>query len=1577
MFKEKINLISIMLLLLVVFITISSVSAQSISDIHTSTDSNITYTNSSVDIANQNLIENTYYSNLLSVDAGNDVLGAKVAPEFSVTPNGTQTIIEGDNITFTVTGPNNVTGLITITGDKEGVIKNFKGMAQKSFEFLNEGTYVLNFQYEENNDYSSANVMIPIEVKRPDPISVYDLPITATNITYNVTNAVITVNLPNGAKKDGLNIIVNNVIYPSEDYIWDATTNVVTLSIPNLDAGNYSATASYEDEKYALNTNTTSFTVDKAIVEFTIKDVNIDYGEEAKVIIKNLDAIVGQIVTISVDNITKKAIVNEDGKATKKFSDLSAGNYTITASCDEKNHEYIFKPATLTVNKASTSINISVNETYYVDDNVVITLTPSIDLPIKVTINGKEYEVSENNTVTLTAVNGTYIVVATLEGDENHIGSQSNATFYVNKLTPDINVNPLPPVVIDGSIMELNITGPDDINGMVVVSGDLNYVIDNFNGSYNLSFSDLEPGFYNINITYIENNKYTKETVSTNITVEPKDDVPMEISDIQIEYGETAKVVVTGLDNIIGQEIIIEVNGVIKTITVNNKGKASAKFNDLDADEYQIYAYYPGDDLHYATEANAILTVLPTNTTIDISVDETYYVDDNVVITLTPSIDLPIKVTINGKEYEVSENNTVTLTAVNGTYIVVATLEGDENHIGSQSNATFYVNKLTPDINVNPLPPVVIDGSIMELNITGPDDINGMVVVSGDLNYVIDNFNGSYNLSFSDLEPGFYNINITYIENNKYTKETVSTNITVEPKDDVPMEISDVESEYGEAANVVVTGLDDIVGQEIIIEVNNFIKPVTVDNTGKASAKFNDLETGKYQILAYYYGDDLHYASEAIAILTVLPTNTTIDININESYKTGDNVEINVTLDDNTTGYVNIIVDGSEHVVKLLDSMATYTLENAQYGEHTVYVKYFGDKNHNEALSDEIKFYVEKRESNLYIDDIVTDLSNNITTVSIAITNDKIFNITGNVTVIVIYDELMIKEVTANVNEYNITIDLGVINPGSYTIGVIYSGNDYYEGDFNAVEYEVPLVTNYDLPILASNGTYNNETVGIIVNLPKNASMENLLIIIGNDIYGSENFTQIDDYIILLIDDLDAGNYSASAVYLGDDIYDLKSNSTSFTVFKAPSTIDIEVDEIYSVDDNVVITLIPSFSNSTIKVTINGKEYEVSENNTVTLTAVNGTYIVVATLEGDKNHIGSQSNATFYVNKITPEITVDVPFSYAYDGQLIIVELPSDATGLVTAEINGTLYASFVDNGTAVINVPNLSSGNYTTIVTYPGDDKYESVNTSENFNIKDHLEVFAPDVVKYYKGSERFEVEVIFNNQPREGQTVRITINGVEYKKTTDKNGIASLALNLDEGNYSVLVRVDDLEFNSSVTILPTVFGKDISKIFKNGTQYYATFTDSEGNLLVNKEVTFNINGVFYNRTTDNNGVAKLNINLQPGEYIITAYNPITGDTYANNIYVLSHFVEHDDLEKIYGSSTPFVIRLCDDQGNIETSGKTVTFNINGVFYNRTSDSNGYVKLNINLMAGEYIITSIYGDEAISDKITVHPQLN
>ena len=131
---------------------------------------------------------------------------------------------------------------------------------------------------------------------------------------------------------------------------------------------------------------------------------------------------------------------------------------------------------------------------------------------------------------------------------------------------------------------------------------------------------------------------------------------------------------------------------------------------------------------------------------------------------------------------------------------------------------------------------------------------------------------------------------------------------------------------------------------------------------------------------------------------------------------------------------------------------------------------------------------------------------------------------------------------------------------------------------------------------------------------------------------------------------------------------------------------------------------------------------------------------------------------------------------------------------------------------------------------------------------------------------------------------------------------------------------------------------------------------------------VTFNIHGVFYNRTTNATGHVKLNINLEPGTYIITA--EYKGARVAHNVTVLP-ILTAEDLSKKFHDSKPFEAHVYDGQGNPAPNQK-VEFNIHGVFYYRTSDGNGIVKLNINLQPGEYIITSKYGQAVIANKLTV-----
>ena len=139
------------------------------------------------------------------------------------------------------------------------------------------------------------------------------------------------------------------------------------------------------------------------------------------------------------------------------------------------------------------------------------------------------------------------------------------------------------------------------------------------------------------------------------------------------------------------------------------------------------------------------------------------------------------------------------------------------------------------------------------------------------------------------------------------------------------------------------------------------------------------------------------------------------------------------------------------------------------------------------------------------------------------------------------------------------------------------------------------------------------------------------------------------------------------------------------------------------------------------------------------------------------------------------------------------------------------------------------------------------------------------------------------------------------------------------------------------------------------NGTQFYATFLGKGATPLANTNVTFNINGVFYTRQTNENGTAKLNINLDPGNYTLTAYNPFSKEEKGFNILV-KPLIETTDLTKYYNNASKFEAKVYNYDGSLAAN-KTVTFNIHGVFYTRTSDANGIVKLAITLRPGDYII--------------------
>ncbi|WP_407414682.1 C1 family peptidase [Methanobrevibacter sp.] len=244
-------------------------------------------------------------------------------------------------------------------------------------------------------------------------------------------------------------------------------------------------------------------------------------------------------------------------------------------------------------------------------------------------------------------------------------------------------------------------------------------------------------------------------------------------------------------------------------------------------------------------------------------------------------------------------------------------------------------------------------------------------------------------------------------------------------------------------------------------------------------------------------------------------------------------------------------------------------------------------------------------------------------------------------------------------------------------------------------------------------------------------------------------------------------------------------------------------------------------------------------------------------------------------------------------------------------------------------------------------------------------LSIYTQDLVKIYKNDSQFEAAIEYANE-----TVTFEINGVNYTRLSDANGTARLNINMNPGNYTIKTTFNGTTVENNIEVLPTLIAQDLVKYYRNASQFYITLIDGTGKAVPNVNITMNINGVFYNRTTNENGTAKLNINLNPGEYILTAIDPLTGLQMSYSITVLP-IINATDLEMTYQDGSTFNASVVDGQGK-HLVNVGVTFNINGVFYTRYTDSNGIARLNINLMPGEYIITSQYGEAVIFNKITI-----
>ena len=676
---------------------------------------------------------------------------------------------------------------------------------------------------------------------------------------------------------------------------------------------------------------------------------------------------------------------------------------------------------------------------------------------------------------------------------------------------------------------------------------------------------------------------------------------------------------------------------------------------------------------------------------------------------------------------------------------------------------------------------------------------------------------------------------------------------------------------------------------------------------------------------------------------------------------------IDVTIDKKATGNIAVVVDGDKYDVAIVNGSAKLTLSDLPAGVYYIEAKYNGNSIVTESYNS-TKFTIDLIDSSIAVEakDIKCGEEAVITaTVTNGATGTVTFFVNGKTYVVDITDSVA-------------TLKIADLTTGDYPVFAYYNGDKYYKTSYNS--------TTFNVAKLASTTTVNvsdikvGEDAVISIAVPEITSGV-VSVTVGDAIY---NVAVVDGKGSLTLSGLASGSYDVVAKFNGDDKYLASEDSAKFNVTKLVSTIDIAVDNIKVGEDAVIGVALPEDATGEVIISVNGKNYTVMTKygmaNVTISDLANGTYSVDVFYNGDDIYAPIKNSTAFTVSKVSDyNMTVDIADIVKGENATITVSVPEDGTGSVIVTINGTDYKGTVVNGTAKVIIPGLDEGTYKVVTFYTGDNKYDSmiVNGTITVNKNTKTTLTMDNLVKYFNGPQKLMAKLVdgFGN-PIANATVYFTINGKVYARITDENGTASIAIRLLPGEYKASALFngtgdyDVTSVNASVLVKNTILGNDTTLYFRNGTQYVAKFLDSNGKALANTDVKFNINGVFYTRVTDENGIARLNIRLDPASYIITAYNPVTGEQKANNITVLPRIIA-EDLSMKYLDGSTFNAALVDGQGKA-ISGVNITFNINGVFYHRTTDADGVTKLNIRLMPGEYIITSMYDECWASNKIII-----
>ena len=1115
-------------------------------------------------------------------------------------------------------------------------------------------------------------------------------------------------------------------------------------------------------------------------------------------------------------------------------------------------------------------------------------------------------------------------------------------------------------------------------NGIVTPAGKVlvklnnkEYSINLANGEGYLEIADLNPNRYNMTFTYCGSDEYFKSFANATVTIKKQPvELNLTIPSIKIDEKVTKATVTLNTKGAQGQAVLY-LNGVKKQNVYLYNGETTITLRNLAEGQYNATLVFLGNNQYESANVSTTFKVSKYSTVLNIYADD-INVGENITIlieALPEELRGEAILSINGVNQSIwigNANTTVNISNLGpGLYEVSVIYLGDSRYYGANDTTSFRVIRPNSTLDVN----IVKDDETLNGTITvktNPSNCTGLIGVY--INYKFYSMNLTDGKAVFDVhfDQGSNYIFIYYEGDDNYEGSTWNTTLGVADQFVFIGENSTSfeHNDFNYSVRLVeLTGIP-MPNRNVTVKFRGETYYILTNDNGYAYLTLN-LDKGTYAISASYENQTINNS------ITV--NEIRFEIAANDTYY-GQTQIIEITTDENLTGRFSLDISGiADATVDIVKGKASYNITYLDVGRYTVKVRYMNDY-YNSSQSSK-SFNVKKADLNLSVDFNQKEFT---------ITVSGFENATGNVTF-----TLDGAKYEKPINDSKAILIKNLTN-GNHTLKISYAGDSNYNSCIlNTFIYVKEFATDI---ILSINDAVYGEDLTVIAKVNENATGS-----IRFEVNNLTNDVKIENGIAeWTFTGLDAGEYVINATYDGDNFYIGSDNSTSFKISKADSTILVYVNEAV-LDENIrIYANLTQGATGSVLFSMDGyyspryKNVRNSQAQWYISPLMTGSYKVSASYIGDDNF--NPSNTTYILNISQKRAVLEVNIDDVRVIDRVVVDVKLSNTsgspldGIVNLEVNSKTYEISVENGEASLVIGRLPAGNYSYSATFTGNSDYAKKTVKGTFEVRDSLlnVVITPkNLTKYYKGTEKLSISVKTTSGKAVADAVLyVKVNGKEEVIKTDSNGQAELSVDLNVGNHTALITLkeDDTyheaSANATITILSTVEGTDLVKLYGSSNQYFAIFCDSQGNMLANTKVKFTIGSNSYSATTLPNGIVRLNINLPPGNYSITAINPKTKQKATNSIFVFCYLMENKDLTQYYGANKVYKVRAYGIDGK-PAAGVIVKIKVNNKTYKIKTDKNGYAKRSIALLPGTYKITAKYNGYKVSNKVVVKPVLS